>query len=94
MSLTNNLAISGDVDQSTINRVYRLLTTPAGSIPFDRNFGIDLSVLDNTPAALEGALLIEYTKKMKTYFPSLVISQITFTATNDSIAPKVVINYV
>jgi phage baseplate assembly protein W len=94
VSLTSDISISGDVDQSVMKRVYRLLTTPAGSIPWDRNFGIDPSVLDNTPAATEGALLVQYTQKLKSYFPTLKISKISFSYDGNKIMPQVVISNV
>ncbi len=93
MSISNNPIITGNVDPATIRRVYRLLTTPAGSIPFDRLFGIDPSSLDNAPRAVEGALLVEYAKKLKMYYSSLVISKLTFSYQGTSIIPKVVIAY-
>jgi hypothetical protein len=89
-----DLTIYGDVDAAVLNRGYRLFTPPAGTLPFDRNFGIDMTALDDTPAAMEGALLVEYTKKLKAYFPTLKISSLTFLASNSTISPKVVIAYV
>lgn len=91
MSTISDAIINGNIDQATRNRVYRLFTTPAGSVPFDRNFGIDLSVLDDTPAAVEGTLLVEYTQKLMMYFPELTISQLTFSFKGSSIIPEVVI---
>lgn len=90
--MINDLIIIGNIDAALVKRVYRLLTTQAGTVPFDRNFGIDMSALDNTPAALEGALLIEYMKKLKKYFPQLKITELTFTRNNDKLVPKVVIS--
>jgi phage baseplate assembly protein W len=89
----NDLIIVGNIDAALIKRVYRLLTTPAGAIPFDRNFGIDMSALDNTPSALEGALLVEYMQKLRKYIPSLRITELTFTTNNNKLIPKVVISY-
>jgi hypothetical protein len=89
----NDLIITGNVDSALIKRVYRLFTTPAGSLPFDRSFGIDMSALDNTPAALEGALLVEYTQKLNMYYPELTISQLTFSQEVSTITPRVVLAY-
>jgi len=90
----NNANVNGNVTPAMIAGVYRLLNTPAGSVPFDRNFGVDTASIDNTPAAIEGALLVEYTRKIKMYFPTITITDITFLITNNVITPKVVINYV
>jgi len=92
MSISNNPIITGNVDPATIRRVYRLLTTSAGSIPFDRFFGIDPSSLDNVPRAVEGALLVEYVKKLKKYYPTLTIDKLAFSYQGTSIIPEVVIN--
>jgi hypothetical protein len=87
--------IDSNVAQDTINRVNRLFSTPAGSIPWDRSFGISTAVLDNTPSAVQGALLVEYIKKLKLYFPTLKISSISFSYSDNGsmIVPKVVIAY-
>jgi len=89
----SNPLITGNAAQDTINRVQRLFSTPAGTIPWDRSFGIDPSVLDNPPRAVEGALLVEYIKKLKMYFPALKISGITFSYSDNGskVIPKVVI---
>lgn len=92
MAISNTPIIDGNVDAATIRRVYRLLTTPAGSVPFDRLFGIDTSIIDNTPRATEGALLVEYAKKLKMYYPALVISSLSFSHQGEAIIPQVVIN--
>ncbi len=83
--------ISSNVAQDTINRVNRLFSTPAGSVPWDRSFGIDMTVLDNTPKAVEGALLVEYIKKLKLYFPTLKISSISYSYSGSTITPKIAI---
>jgi phage baseplate assembly protein W len=54
-----SVIVTGSIDSATSKRISRLFTTPVGSVPFDRNFGVDLSSLDNVPAALEGALMVE-----------------------------------
>jgi hypothetical protein len=92
MAISNTPIITGNIDQPTIRRVYRLLTTFQGEVPFDRLFGIDPSSLDNVPRATEGALLVEYTKKMKMYYPTLTITSLTFSYQGTSVVPQVVIN--
>lgn len=93
MSISNTPIITGNVDPATARRVYRLLTTPAGSVPFDRLFGIDTSSIDNVPRAVEGALLVEYVKKLKKYYPALTITKLAFSYQGASIIPEVVIAY-
>ena len=93
MSISNTPIITGNIDPSTARRVFRLFTTLAGSIPFDRSFGIDSSYIDNVPRAVEGALLVEYAKKLKKYYPALKISSLTFSYQGTSIIPEAVIAY-
>ena len=93
MAISSTPIITGNVDAATIRRVYRLLSTPAGSVPFDRTFGVDPSSIDNVPRAVEGALMVEYVKKVKMYYPNLKIDSLSFKYQDTSIIPSVVINY-
>lgn len=85
--------IDSNAAQDTIDRIQRLFSTPAGTVPWDRNWGISTAVLDNPPAAVQGALLVEYIKKLKMYFPTLKISSISFSYSDNGskVIPKVVI---
>lgn len=87
----SEINVTGSLDSSILNRVRRLFTTPSNSLPYDRDFGVDMSVLDQPKAASEGALLAEYTLKLKEYFPDLKISQITFEVSGQILIPTVVI---
>lgn len=93
MSNIGTAVIAGTIDGETRSRVLRLFSTPAGTVPFDRNFGIDLSLLDNPKAVLEGALCVEYARKLKAYFPDLYIADLTFSYSDsgDRIIPKITI---
>lgn len=88
----SDVIITGTVDQTVIKRIHRLFSTPVGSIPFNREFGVDLTVLDNAPAAVEGALMVEYSRKMLKFFPDYIISRIDFKKENNQITPMVVIS--
>lgn len=89
--MISDVEMTGSIDTATLNRIHCLLTTPVGSVPFDRNFGVDLSALDNIPAALEGAIMVEYSRKMLEYFPEYTISNISFAVDCNTITPTVVI---
>ena len=89
--MISDVVTAGTVDTATLKRIRRLLSTPAGSVAFDRNFGVDLASLDNAPAALEGALLVEYSRKMLEYYPDYIISDISFAVDCNKIIPTVVI---
>jgi hypothetical protein len=88
-----SVIVSGIIDQTDLNCIERLFSTPVGTVPFDRNFGVDTSILDDVPAATEGALLIEYSTKLDVYFPQYQISDISFSVDGNTVTPKVVIGY-
>ena len=87
----NDVVTLGTIDTAILKRIHRLLSTPVGAVPFDRNFGVDLSSIDNTPTAIEGALMVEYSRKMLEYFPDYTISDISFAVNDSQITPTVVI---
>jgi hypothetical protein len=91
MSTIANPVVTGAIDQAILDRIARLLSTPAGAIPWDRAWGIDASVLDNPPAAVEGALMVEYTRKLHRHFPGLTVQSISFEYQGSHVIPKVVI---
>jgi len=78
-----------------IQNVKTIITTPAGTVPFDRDFGIDWSLLDLPIGESMAKLTVEYIEKIKKYEPRASVNSISFTA-NDSgqLIPKVVINIV
>lgn len=70
-----------------------IYTTPAGTVPFDRNFGIDISIIDEPINIARGKLIVEYTAKTRKYEPRAVVSEVNFDTDpqNGKIVPKVVI---
>ena len=72
-----------------------LCTTVAGTIVFDRNFGIDHSILDLPMEIAKARLTTEYITKISIYEPRVKVKEITFE--NDisgTLTPKVVIELV
>lgn len=85
-----NLAAQGD--EELLQNVKTILTTPAGSVAFDRDFGIDWTLLDNPVNITKAKLSAEYVRKIRRYEPRVVIISITFTYSSEGIIiPKVVI---
>lgn len=78
-----------------IQNIKTIITTPAGTVPFDRDFGIDWSILDLPIREAKAKLTVEYIEKIKKYEPRASVKSISFTA-NDSgqLIPKVVIDIV
>lgn len=72
-----------------------LYTTPVGTVPFDRNFGLDMSFLDDPIPVAKGKLMVEYRQKTMEYEPRVSVQDVTFTQgdLNGTLVPKVVIEY-
>lgn len=73
-----------------------LYTTPAGTVPFDRDFGINIEFLDAPIPLAQGRIIVEYTEKTKTYEPRAAVKEVNFDIHPQSgnLIPKVVINLV
>jgi phage baseplate assembly protein W len=73
-----------------------ILTTPAGTVPFDRDFGVDMGILDAPIGVAKAKLTVEYVKKVKKYEPRAKVAKISFTndALSGYLVPKVVIGLV
>lgn len=78
----------------TIEKIKVLLSTPAGTVPFDREYGIDTTILDKPLTIAKALLRVEYIEKIKKYFENINVDRIMFE--NDVIEgfliPKVVIS--
>lgn len=69
-------------DQDEIFRCLRtLLMTPAGSVPLDRNFGINQTALGYPMEAAQSMLAAEIMEKVMKYEPRVSVPEVEFTAT-------------
>lgn len=68
-----------------------LLTTPAGSVAFDREFGIDTSFIDMPIEIAKARITAEYIEKINKYENRVKISEIIFETKDNILIPKVVI---
>lgn len=59
-------------------RLRTLLSTPVGSVPLDRDFGIDLSLLDEPLPRAMALLRVEVYTKIKKYISEVVVTKIYF----------------
>ncbi len=79
-------------NEEVIRNIHMILTTPRGTVPFDREFGIDWSVLDLPLTIAKGRLSVDYTEKIKRYEPRAKVRQITYLSGElGQLIPKVVI---
>lgn len=69
-----------------------LLATREGTMPLDRDFGLDMSFLDLPPETAKSLLTAEVTKKVAQYLPSCRVKEVTFEPGEaGTLKPRVVI---
>lgn len=69
-----------------------LLSTREGSVPLDREFGLDLNFVDKPTAAVKALYTAEVTKKVSKFIPSVRVLEVSWTGTTEGqLKPKVVI---
>lgn len=97
VELTTNFN-DGSMDEveEILRNIRIILTTPVGTVPFDRDFGLDWSILDNPLPQAKGLLATEYVSKIRKYEPRAKVSEITFEyrESDGILVPKVVIDFV
>lgn len=86
-------SVNGGSRDNILKRLRMLYTTPQGTVPFDREFGIDVSILDEPLNIAQGKLAVEYTKKTRKYEPQAKVKEIMFENDyqNGKVIPKVVV---
>ena len=85
-----NSIIDGDLSDDIIKCLKNILSTPAGTVPFDRNFGIDYGILDEPVNIVPTLLTVEIIKKIRLYEPRVTVNEVTFTTDkNNNLIPKV-----
>ena len=91
-----DIKFSNDVNQEILKCLKVLYTTPVGTVAFDRDFGVDLSILDLPIIQAKAKLTIEYVNKTKKYEPRAAVTAVSFVydAANGVIKPEVIINAV
>ena len=73
-----------------------MLSTPKGTVCYDRRFGVDISVLDLPMPIARVKYLAECVEATRRYEPKVSITDTVFTADNaldGQFKPKVVIKY-
>ena len=92
---------AGNVDDSTKEEVYRnlqvLYGTETGEQALDRDFGIDIDILDNPQETAKALLAAEFVRKTEQYEPRVRVVKVEWTGNNakdGGIVPKVVVSFV
>ncbi|MGO4890283.1 hypothetical protein ACJ2A9_21250 [Anaerobacillus sp. MEB173] len=80
-----------------IDEVYQnlkvLYTTPEGTVPFDREFGINTDFIDEPIPIAQGRLIVEYTDKTRRFEPRATVDEVFFhtDVNTGKLVPRVVI---
>lgn len=73
----------GNEMEEIFQNIRTILSTPKGSVPLDRDFGIDLSYLDSPTPVAEAKLTTEIIAAVKRYDPRVSVTAISFTGDMD-----------
>lgn len=69
-----------------------LLSTPVGSMPLDREFGINTDFIDAPPEAAKSLYTAEVVEKIQRFIPAVRVREITWEPSGaGKLSPKVVI---
>ncbi len=91
MITLNESVVYGSNDTSQINRIKNLLSTPEGSVTYDREFGIDYSILDRPIVEAKILIMAEIINKIRKYEPEIFSIEINFSIKGSNLIPLVVI---
>jgi len=73
-----------------VQNVKTILTTPLGSVPLDRGFGIDLAPLDAPTTFTQAELTPLIIEAIQTYEPRVVVESVSYQATDQGmLIPRV-----
>lgn len=93
---TININFAATGEEEIIQNLSILYSTPKGSVPFDREFGIDWTIIDNPLPVAKSLLIAEYITATKKYEPRVEVVSVDFNSYEDGniLKPKVVVNLV
>lgn len=78
--------------EEILRNVRMVLGTLAGTVVFDREFGVNPDILDQPIEKAKALLTVEYIEKIRKYEPRAKIKQVTFEydALSGAVKPRVV----
>lgn len=84
-----NFAPASEAEE-ILQNVRTIITTPKFSVPLDRGFGINCSVVDRPIPVAQAQLASDIITAIREYEPRVVVTGITYEATDDgNLKPKV-----
>ncbi|QEH67256.1 GPW/gp25 family protein [Cellulosilyticum sp. ST5] len=92
--------VTGDIQELNIGatgvdeilqNISMILRTPKYSVPFDRNFGIDASMVDLPIEVAENLLTVRIIEAIQEYEPRATVQKVSYTKNNSTgtLKPKV-----
>jgi phage baseplate assembly protein W len=91
-----NINFAAQGNEEIFQNLMVLYTTIEGTVPFDREFGINIDFIDEPAPIAQGKLIVEYTQKTRRFEPRASVSEVKFGVNpqTGNFIPKVVINLV
>lgn len=94
-NLTPLFNFSATEIEEIIQNIHVGMTTPKGTVPLDRDFGIDWSCLDLPIQQAKAKLTIDYIEQIPKFDSRAKVKSVSFTSDRDGqLKPKVVIEIV
>ncbi|SFP11518.1 hypothetical protein [Salibacterium halotolerans] len=89
-----DINFSAEGSEDVLRNLQILYTTPEGTVPFMRDFGISLEIQDQPINAIQAKMVAEYTAKTRKFEPRATVEEVTFVSDGEtgSMRPKVVIS--
>jgi len=81
-------------DEEIYQNIKVIITTPVGTVPFDRDFGIDYSMIDSPTEIAKGFLTVEIIEKVRKYEPRADVKEVLFNVIDEKIIPRIILNLV
>lgn len=83
---------AGEALEELNRKISFLLSTPVGTMPLDREFGVDMSFLDMPSEASKSLYVVEITEKIAKFIPEARVESVSWVASPaGTLIPKVVI---
>lgn len=86
-----NLSPANEYEE-ILQNIRTILSTPVGSVPLDRDFGVDMSFIDRPLPKAQAEMASGIVNALRTYEPRVSVQSITWTAEEDGVLrPKVTV---
>lgn len=93
--MINNFQIEYTATEAAVadldSRLSLLLSTREGTMPLDREFGLNMDFIDMPPETAKSLYTAEVTKKVAKFIPEVRVKAVTWTGAAGELTAKVVI---